>query len=406
MSRMLSFATVVAVWVFALSTFQQAIAQKYSHENPARKRKRPEPKPLRIQKVSPEFDQFLTDWYNATKKVKTIEGITHKFEIDKVFNIESRGKGTFYYGAPDKGRLDIDPVIVKKGTKAKKGFSLKGLKAVKWLSTGRNILQIDVANKKGLRFKIPPESRGANIMHGPLPFLLGMPPDVIKRRYRLAVEQEDARQIRLKAIPNWPNDIANYKMARIILDKRTFLPSAVQLFDPTENLETVYTFSQIRVNKKRYFWQKDPIAGFPLKGIKIEDMIPNSGAQKRKVSKENSKTGRVRVSANDRKNRKATSMKKPKILPENRSIRLTVPNVIGLNFKEAEKRLFHAGFHVVYRRGNLARNASMVYHVQEQTPKPRAVSYQGKKIVLVLYVNPKQDRKKKHTASNPGRKKN
>ena len=100
--------------------------------------------------------------------------------------------------------------------------------------------------------------RGQNIINGPLPFLFGMPPEKAKLRYQFTLLKENKQKVMLAVKPRWQQDAANWREAKVILDKNNrYLPEAVQLIDPTGNLETVYTFGRLIVDKTQIIF-RDP----------------------------------------------------------------------------------------------------------------------------------------------------
>jgi hypothetical protein len=66
-------------------------------------------------------------------------------------------------------------------------------------------------------------------------------------------------------------DKENFQEATIILDRRRYLPTAVRLIDPSGNVETVYSFKEIHVNRRELIpelFRKDPFEP-NLKGYKL-----------------------------------------------------------------------------------------------------------------------------------------
>ncbi|MCH8820593.1 MAG: uroporphyrinogen-III C-methyltransferase, partial [Acidobacteria bacterium] len=108
------------------------------------------------------------------------------------------------------------------------------------------------ADPAGHGHPIPDRAQGRNIMDGPLPFLLGIPPDKALARYRLSVISETKTEVRLQIYPRWKSDSANYKSAKVVLSKtQNYLPSAVRMTDPSgKNKITVYVFDKMIVNNK------------------------------------------------------------------------------------------------------------------------------------------------------------
>jgi hypothetical protein len=85
------------------------------------------------------------------------------------------------------------------------------------------------------------------MIDGPLPFLLGMPPEKAKARYRFKlldrVKGDNAIWIEVK--PRLPMDAAEWVRARVLLNLRTYLPERVSLYNPDGTTETVYLFREI-----------------------------------------------------------------------------------------------------------------------------------------------------------------
>lgn len=361
--------------VSAASLLSLLLAGELAAQNGGeRKLPRPQTAPLRVEKVSPAVREILEEWYRQTSAIKTLQGYHSRYVYDLTFDVERRSVGRFYYEAPDKGRIDIEPAKIRAGEKAQrrnpktnKPFALQADHATQWLSTGRAIFQIDPVNKKANRFPIPPQSQGKNIMDGPLPFLLGMPPDKAIQRYRIKIMTDKqgrpintADQVWLQVWPKWKSDAANYREAKVILNKKNhYLPSAVQLIDPSGMQETVYTFYRTDVNSKNILatiFGRNPF-DIDLRDYKIESAIPQAKGSPGET------TGRARV----------TSYR-------------TVPNLIGVPFKEAKAKLAALGFNVEFRKGNIAQRQSLIYCVETQFPRPNSQAPPGSRIVLTLFV--------------------
>lgn len=335
--------------------------------------------------LPPRLEQILVEWSNATKKIEKLEGQHVKHVYDSVFAVEKLSRGKFYYEAPDKGRIDIEPEAVKAGAvsqrvdpKTRKPFKLMPDTAERWVCTGKNILKIDDEGRKVQYFPIPPENQGQRIMDGPLPFLFGMPPELAKRRYDLTLISEGRNEtlkmdvVRLRAVPKWKQDAANYKEANVILSKATWLPVAVQLVDPTGNAETVYRFHNVTVNKKRSFFEGNP---FDIKlGGYTREMIggknsdaPNQATPRRAAPPDRSQTPQRTASTGEAK---------------------PVPDVRGLPYKEAQAKLAQAGFTSECRKGRAVTDERYVYRVENQSPEPQTQLAHGAKVSLTLYVKP------------------
>jgi TIGR03009 family protein len=212
-------------------------------EKPARPTEQP------LLHVDPRLDQILIEWETKSAKIKKLSGNFKKIVYDEVFAVEQHGDGEFYYEAPDKGAYEVKGINFPKGTTSKKTdkqgnpFQLGALQDERWVCTGKEIYQIDDAAKKYRMVNIPPESQGKNIIDGPLPFLFGMKAEQAKRRYYLQLHEKSSdKMIWLIVKPRFRQDAENYQLAEVMLDPKTFLPTAVRTIDPTGNKVTVHTF--------------------------------------------------------------------------------------------------------------------------------------------------------------------
>jgi PASTA domain len=411
-------------------------------------------------RVSPELMQILKEWYANTRKIERLEGYHWKYTYDSTFNIEKRAVGRFYYQSPDKGRIDIQSAKISAGAKSvrkdkrRKPFTLQADREEKWLSNGKKIYQIDPVNKKAYVYPIPDKAQGRNIMDGPLPFLLGMPPEKALARYRLQiVKDHEGRpwntktEVRLKVYPRWKSDAANYREAQVKLNKQNhFLPDAVQMIDPGGNRETVYVFSNMSVNKNaildtifgRKWWEIDlraykveyPTAGrtantggAPKRGLP-KDMLPNvAGHTARNAQDRLTKLGLKVEFVNGRlasrkeevglvesqfpqaytRFRPGQKVILARYVDPNRHLKTEfrkVPNLRYKHYTAAQKELESLGFKVELRKGSVTRESNLLYRVQYQYPLYDGKTITGSKFILTLYVAEK-DLPKSRTAAKP-----
>lgn len=405
--------------------------------------------------VNPQLRKLLEDWYNGTRGIKRLHGRHTKYVYDSVFSLETRAAGRFYYETPDRGRIDIHPAKIDSKVdslrKDKNGrpYAVKAASADQWISDGKKIYQIDPKKKSATMFPIPPRAQGRNIMDGPLPFLLGMPPNKALQRYNLKINKIGKCKIGmsvenvvwLTVVPKWPSDRKNYKLAKVILRKdQNYLPYAVELFAPSGNQETVYVFTDLKVNpwKLPFPFNKEPFKD-PLKGMKIVSAVPKTPRIKLppnrlpvmlghhwKDAKQRLEKMKLKVKfvkgtiATDPKmvNRVESQYPRPftvfrpgqtvylKLQVDPRMQKPTdyvaVPDTSGLFHEQAAKKLKSAGFEVEFRKGRLAANAKAVHCVQDQFPAANRKAVKGTKVLLVLYIRASDIKKRQdHTAAKP-----
>ena len=260
---------------------------------------RPAPAADRVQRFSPAVEAVLATWYEATRGVRRLEGEHTEIQYSNAFGVEYRRQGQFFYEAPDHGRIDLAPTDVtglKSLRKLPNGqpFTVQAGTPERWICDGTQILSIDDEKRQVSPVPIPAEQRGSNIMDGPLPFLLGMPPEKVRRRFRVTLHAHGSKPgpdvaawlrdpavktVMLDIRPRLEQDAQNWERAEVHLVKPTFLPSAVQLTSPGGEQQTVYRFGELTVNAgavKRFF-TGDPFEP-NLRGYKTAQLDPSAGA--------------------------------------------------------------------------------------------------------------------------------
>ena len=225
---------------------------------------RPVGKSMRV-RYSSEMEWILKTWEQQGNTMKRLEGKLERYTYDFTFNVEKRASGEFYYESYDKARLDIQPVKIKKGSVNEHGprgrkFTIQPDEPKIWISDGINVSMINVVRKEYQRLVIPPEGRGKNIVDGPLPFLFGISAEKAKARYRMELYRDTQKGgmhnlkkgiVHLRVYPLWKQDAANWVQAEVLLDAKTFLPTAIKLIHPGGTTEMVYTFHAVKRNKTR-----------------------------------------------------------------------------------------------------------------------------------------------------------
>lgn len=344
--------------------------------------------PVMEAKLQAGMDETLEKWSQASEKVNRLEGNVSRIVYDLTFETESQAEGPFAYEKPDKGRIDIVPVavtekliaernqIVAKAYADKKQPRIRVKKKIpenkdtpepydlvvceneQWWCDGTRIFNLDMAKKQANVSLIPEEMQGGNIMDSPLPFLFGMPPERAKRRFEMGFHDgkfdPTASMVRLVIYPRLPQDGQNWHHADVLLDLKTMLPVAVQMYDPAETKITVYRFSDLKVNGSLFERVIFRGAGFTpsLRGFNV-------------------------VNVN----------------PEVRSI----PNLAGVPHKDAVEELEKLGLikskdaesnQIVLLQGAPAPEKEQIYTVESQTPKAGTPLQPGMKVTLKLFTDP------------------
>jgi TIGR03009 family protein len=365
-----------------------------AQEQPAAKRDRAELQApqMRVQDVPPRLKQILENWERASGKIQKLEGKHSRFVYENTFGTTKQSEGHFYFEAPDKGRIDIEPAKLPPNAKAprvhpvtKQPYDLSPADHAEiWIADGQNVLQILPGAKTATLFEIPQQQRGKNVIYTELPFLFGLPAKDALERFDFTLVSEDfgvkRDQIHLLVKPRWESDAANWKQASILLNKETYLPSAVELTDPAGSMITVFSFEEFRVNQKPFLkiFQRNPFK-YDLAHYQVQ--VHSAGPQQAGAAGTPGAAGQPSALESN-----ANPAIQPPGGPAGQQKQMLaaaeVPSVVGLPFQEASDALTKRGFKVELKQGSLARNAKDLFTVEEQ----RQV---GETVFLFLYDKPR-----------------
>ncbi len=209
-----------------------------------------------------QVDQVLQLWELESDKIKTYKCSFVRREFDPVFlnggdqTPIAISQGYVSYLSPDKGRFKITE-IERYNAQTQKYEKQAGDPNEHWVCTGEAVFEYDAPNKQLKKYEIPPELQGKGITDGPLPFLFGAKADKLRRRYYIRITQRSDKDIWLDVRPKFQADAANYSKVEIILDKSTFLPSALLVYAPNAPLgtfdkgpRTMYVLGKATVNSR------------------------------------------------------------------------------------------------------------------------------------------------------------
>jgi TIGR03009 family protein len=207
--------------------------------------------------ISPELEELLKEWEDKSSLIKVLKGEHQRTVYNLVFEVEQRANGVFYLETPDKGRIELVGVKPGKTEKSKRTnpktgslFRLEEGRGEKWICSGQEIIAINDEEKTYEIMPLPKNIQGENIIKSPLPFLFGMKAEEAKQRYLMTLKSNTKEQAVIGIIPRLDSDRQNYTEAIVILEKAHYLPTAVKLYDPSGNLETVYRFDNVKINQR------------------------------------------------------------------------------------------------------------------------------------------------------------
>ncbi len=353
-----------------------------------------------------ELEDLLVAWARDSASVLRLEGEHLRRVYDTVFEVEKISEGKFFFEFPDKGRIDVTPTEVtdamrqlrakdlKKVQLKKNGqpFDLESDKEEKWICDGRQVLSIDETVKVAQVLQLPPDLQGTNIMDSPLPFLFGMPPDKAKRRFALSFSRPfvpSSGFAQITALPRTPQDAQSWSKAEVILDLKTFLPTAVKLTDPPGTKITVFSFKNMKKNERDWFF---PIPGIAkgrlfepdLRGYQIVRVGDGEG---RKVAAKPPKDGMPQT---DQPIMTVDRSVGPKSVPGD-----TLPDFTGVPWPEAVKMLEAMGLkqkavkgRISLVKGSPAGRPDDVNRVQRQMPAPGTRVGPDTNVQLWIWLEP------------------
>ena len=217
----------------------------------------------RPEQQSEEIRQLLTDWFTAGSNIEKLSGSFERHVYDNTFQIEKIAIGEFWYEASDKGRLDVLPVKItpdmiqareRPKVRVRRGkdgmpFSLRSDRAEQWICDGIQVYDIDDEAKEAQVVPLQQLEDSRDFLRSRYWFFFGLPPDQAVERFRTEIVKDyrpEHELVRLKTMPLRP--AADLGSVQIILDTQKFLPTAVQLNDPSGTSQIVYKFKDLEIN--------------------------------------------------------------------------------------------------------------------------------------------------------------
>lgn len=204
------------------------------------------------------LEQILLKWEKESDTVTRFECNFRRWEINKTFGVPennyqiSDALGDITYQAPDHGLYKVKSLHEWDG--GQKAMVPRGEESFDhWVCNGLAIFEFNHKQKQLIERQLAPEMRGKAITDGPLPFVFGTKAAQLKLRYWMrdvTPADEVGKQIWLEAHPKQQRDAANFHHAFIILDQKTFMPSALRIVLPDGVNSQDYQFYNISKNSK------------------------------------------------------------------------------------------------------------------------------------------------------------
>jgi TIGR03009 family protein len=164
------------------------------------------------------LDGYLQQWEQAMQKVDTLAAQLSRAEKDVTFNQVQKFTGYAAYMRKGSGGNVVNLAMLEMHPEGKAEVSEK------FVCTGTYLYSFVPPQKELRAYELPKPKPGQVADDGFLSFLFGMKAEEAKRRYDLKLTKEDKWYVYIEIQPRDPRDKADFKRARLVLDRSTFLP--------------------------------------------------------------------------------------------------------------------------------------------------------------------------------------
>jgi TIGR03009 family protein len=184
----------------------------------------PQPQP---QQAPNALDNYLLRWEQEMQKVQTLAAQLVREEKDPQFNTAQKFVGYAQYMKTGAGPNALNLAMLEMRPEGKNEISEK------FVCTGTYLYQFVPSAKEVRAHELPKPQPGQVANDNFLSFLFGMKADEAKKRYELRLVREDQNYIYVEIAPRFAQDKADFKRARIVLSRDTFLPRQLWFEQPT-----------------------------------------------------------------------------------------------------------------------------------------------------------------------------
>lgn len=175
------------------------------------------------------LDAHLAAWEARMAEVTTLSTELNRVDTDKVFKSATRYRGWAAYMKSGTGLTALNKAALELKPEGKTEISEK------LICTGTYIYQFLPARKEIHAHEMPRGSRGEVADSASLGLMFGMKAAVAKDRFELTLAKEDAHYIYVDVKPRKSEDKTEFQRARLVLDRKTYLPRQVWLEQPNGN---------------------------------------------------------------------------------------------------------------------------------------------------------------------------
>ena len=179
------------------------------------------------------LDNYLLSWEQKMLEVQTLQAQLTRTEKDPAFNKTQEYIGFAQYMKEKKGDVVLNLATLEMRPKARPNEI-----AEKFICTGTHLFQFNPAQMEVKQFEMPKPKPGQVAQDNVMAFMFGMRAVEAKLRYDMKLAKEDSNYIFIDIQPRYPADKADFQYARIVLDRKSFLPR--QLWFQTSGSEVTW----------------------------------------------------------------------------------------------------------------------------------------------------------------------
>jgi TIGR03009 family protein len=185
------------------------------------------------------LDDYLLRWQQEMEKVRTLHAVLGRIDKDKTFNTSTKLTGYAAYMKAGTGPTALNLAMLE--------MRLDGKQEVreKFVCTGTFLYQFVPDQKEIKVYELPKPKPGQVAEDSFLSFMFGMKADEARRRYDLKLAKEDQYYIYVDVMPRFPADRADFRRARLVLNRSNFLPRQLW-FEHPDGGEVVWDIPRIQ----------------------------------------------------------------------------------------------------------------------------------------------------------------
>ncbi len=249
-----------------------------------------------------DMNKLLAEWEAQSKKISSIFVAFDRVDQSTAWG-EKFYKGSAILRSPDLACLEFTRCqldangkpLVKPDAAGKPKVQLEKDPSERIVCTGKEVLQYEWEEKAVYIYPLDKEVRQKALQQGPLPFLFNMKAAEAKARYGMTLLRENEQEYLIRVLPREQIDRSSFDQAFLWLNKKTFLPNKLKLFEVGGKATQEFQFTVVQPNRAvsdEYFkaaitpgWQVKRNPDEQAQGAPKPETGPAPAASRRPVQK-------------------------------------------------------------------------------------------------------------------------